>query len=259
MNTSQVMDQWQAHFDRPTGGRLGIIVAILDNGSLCSFWMVYVGPVKKRLAAVRLTDHDRTCIGHSLRTPTGGRRPSSSAVWLRQLVPSSAPSSTATEVRKPFSPARNDEGEAREANARLRRSVHGGPVHPRFRELIHRRHGWPAYHRGRTPPAPGKGLGHCELHVRRRVHLVRLAGAGHHPYSGRLVLTLAHPVAGLPRAACACLHPLDTRVPRAIGIAFYCWSRWPWSRSTAGVICSQTTPTRYMRVPASTSRLTKYS
>ncbi|KAL2275844.1 hypothetical protein FJTKL_01515 [Diaporthe vaccinii] len=40
MNTSQVMDQWQVHFDRPTGGRLGIIVAILDIGSLCSFWMV---------------------------------------------------------------------------------------------------------------------------------------------------------------------------------------------------------------------------
>lgn len=40
MNTSQVMDQWQVHFGRPTGGRLGIIVAILDIGSLCSFWMV---------------------------------------------------------------------------------------------------------------------------------------------------------------------------------------------------------------------------
>ncbi|KAF5510520.1 Lactose permease [Colletotrichum siamense] len=40
MNTSQVMDQWQTSFEHPTGGRLGIIVAILDIGSLCSFWMV---------------------------------------------------------------------------------------------------------------------------------------------------------------------------------------------------------------------------
>ncbi|KAF6799584.1 hypothetical protein CSOJ01_12397 [Colletotrichum sojae] len=40
MNTSQVMDQWQSSFDHPTGGRLGIIVAILDIGSLSSFWMV---------------------------------------------------------------------------------------------------------------------------------------------------------------------------------------------------------------------------
>lgn len=111
MNTSQVMDQWQVHFDRPTGGRLGIIVAILDIGSLCSFWMVYVEPAEKRLAALRLTDHDRTCIGHSLRTPTGGRHPSSSAVWLRRLVPSSAPSLTATEVKSPFSPGCNAGGE----------------------------------------------------------------------------------------------------------------------------------------------------
>ncbi|KAI8204043.1 Lactose permease [Colletotrichum sp. SAR 10_65] len=34
------MDQWQTSFEHPTGGRLGIIVAILDIGSLCSFWMV---------------------------------------------------------------------------------------------------------------------------------------------------------------------------------------------------------------------------
>ncbi|KAK2748466.1 MFS hexose [Colletotrichum kahawae] len=40
MNTSQVMDQWQNSFEHPTGGRLGILVAILDIGSLCSFWMV---------------------------------------------------------------------------------------------------------------------------------------------------------------------------------------------------------------------------
>lgn len=40
MNTSQIMDQWQESFDHPKGGRLGIIVAILDIGSLSSFWMV---------------------------------------------------------------------------------------------------------------------------------------------------------------------------------------------------------------------------
>ncbi|KAF9870895.1 hypothetical protein CkaCkLH20_11567 [Colletotrichum karsti] len=40
MNTSQVMNQWQNSFNHPTGGRLGIIIAILDIGSLCSFWMV---------------------------------------------------------------------------------------------------------------------------------------------------------------------------------------------------------------------------
>ncbi|KAL0942047.1 uncharacterized protein CTRU02_204810 [Colletotrichum truncatum] len=40
MNTSQVMDQWQKSFGHPSGGRLGIIVAIIDIGSLCSFWMV---------------------------------------------------------------------------------------------------------------------------------------------------------------------------------------------------------------------------
>lgn len=58
MNTSQVMDQWQVHFDRPTGGRLGIIVAILDIGSLCSFWMVSVNPIERGLSAIRLADHD---------------------------------------------------------------------------------------------------------------------------------------------------------------------------------------------------------
>ncbi|KAK1687365.1 sugar transporter [Colletotrichum godetiae] len=40
MNTSQVMDQWQNSFNHPAGGRLGLIVAILDIGSLSSFWMV---------------------------------------------------------------------------------------------------------------------------------------------------------------------------------------------------------------------------
>ncbi|KAK1635794.1 sugar transporter [Colletotrichum phormii] len=40
MNTSQVMDQWQSSFNHPAGGRLGLIVAILDIGSLSSFWMV---------------------------------------------------------------------------------------------------------------------------------------------------------------------------------------------------------------------------
>lgn len=45
MNTSQVMDQWQESFDNPTGGQLGILVAMLDIGSLGSFWMVY-GPTR---------------------------------------------------------------------------------------------------------------------------------------------------------------------------------------------------------------------
>lgn len=80
MNTSQVMDQWQVHFDRPTGGRLGIIVAILDIGSLCSFWMVQVDPTERRLAAIRVNGRlltmNQTRIGPSSRTPTGARRPS---------------------------------------------------------------------------------------------------------------------------------------------------------------------------------------
>lgn len=40
MNTSQIMDQWQIFFNRPTGGELGLLVAMLDIGSLASFWMV---------------------------------------------------------------------------------------------------------------------------------------------------------------------------------------------------------------------------
>lgn len=42
MNTSQIMDQWQASFGKPSGGQLGIIVAIIDIGAVSSFWMVYV-------------------------------------------------------------------------------------------------------------------------------------------------------------------------------------------------------------------------
>lgn len=34
------MDQWEDYFDRPSGGRLGVLVAMLDIGSLASFWMV---------------------------------------------------------------------------------------------------------------------------------------------------------------------------------------------------------------------------
>lgn len=40
MNTSQIMDQWQESFGKPSGGQLGIIVAILDIGAVSSFWMV---------------------------------------------------------------------------------------------------------------------------------------------------------------------------------------------------------------------------
>lgn len=40
MNTSQIMNQWQESFGHPGGGQLGIIVAILDIGSLSSFWIV---------------------------------------------------------------------------------------------------------------------------------------------------------------------------------------------------------------------------
>lgn len=40
MNTSQIMDQWQTSFGHPTGGQLGLLVAMLDIGSLGSFWMV---------------------------------------------------------------------------------------------------------------------------------------------------------------------------------------------------------------------------
>lgn len=40
MNTSQIMNQWQESFGRPSGGQLGIIVAILDIGAVSSFWMV---------------------------------------------------------------------------------------------------------------------------------------------------------------------------------------------------------------------------
>lgn len=40
MNTSQIMDQWQTFFDHPGGGQLGLIVAMLDIGSIASFWMV---------------------------------------------------------------------------------------------------------------------------------------------------------------------------------------------------------------------------
>lgn len=40
MNTSQIMDQWQTSFGNPTGGTLGILVAMLDIGALGSFWMV---------------------------------------------------------------------------------------------------------------------------------------------------------------------------------------------------------------------------
>jgi hypothetical protein len=42
MNTSQIMNQWQDYFGHPGGGNLGIIVAIMDIGSLASFWMVSV-------------------------------------------------------------------------------------------------------------------------------------------------------------------------------------------------------------------------
>lgn len=40
MNTSQIMNQWQSYFNNPGGAQLGLIVAMLDIGSIASFWMI---------------------------------------------------------------------------------------------------------------------------------------------------------------------------------------------------------------------------
>ncbi len=40
LNTSQNLDAWQAYFDNPTGSTLGLMNAIYQIGSLCSFPLV---------------------------------------------------------------------------------------------------------------------------------------------------------------------------------------------------------------------------
>jgi hypothetical protein len=37
LNTSQNLDRWQAYFGNPDGGKLGLMNAIYQIGSLCSF------------------------------------------------------------------------------------------------------------------------------------------------------------------------------------------------------------------------------
>lgn len=34
------MNQWQSYFNNPGGAQLGLIVAMLDIGSIASFWMI---------------------------------------------------------------------------------------------------------------------------------------------------------------------------------------------------------------------------
>ena len=40
LNTSQNLDAWQAYFNKPDGGKLGLMNAIYQIGSLCSFPIV---------------------------------------------------------------------------------------------------------------------------------------------------------------------------------------------------------------------------
>ena len=37
LNTSQNIDAWQTYFNNPDGGKLGLMNAIYQIGSLCSF------------------------------------------------------------------------------------------------------------------------------------------------------------------------------------------------------------------------------
>lgn len=40
LNTSQGLDAWQAYFHTPQGSKLGLMNAIFQIGSLCSFPLV---------------------------------------------------------------------------------------------------------------------------------------------------------------------------------------------------------------------------
>lgn len=42
LNSSQVMDEWQNYFGHPEGGKLGILNAIYQIGSIASFPFAYV-------------------------------------------------------------------------------------------------------------------------------------------------------------------------------------------------------------------------
>ena len=55
LNSSQMMNSWEAYFDHPTGSRLGLLNAIYQIGSISSFPFAFVRPAALTRLLGRMT------------------------------------------------------------------------------------------------------------------------------------------------------------------------------------------------------------
>lgn len=191
MNTSQIMNQWQSYFNNPGGAQLGLIVAMLDIGSIASFWMIPFFADNYGRKMPILIGNVIEITGALLSAFANGK----GSEYFQPLAEKITPYEYVTD----------------QCSSELFKSVHGRPIHLRLRRILCWRFS-PLDHGNFPSAASRQSICNPQLHVRRRIQLLLLDCAGGRSHPGRLVMALPNIPAVSAVTLCSLPHILDPRV-----------------------------------------------